>query len=321
MSFIGSFAQGDWKRGLISMLPAGGAIHDLATGRTTVGELGKQAAIEGGIALATMGVGAVAGAAASGLAKAAAGAAQAGTKIGLVGSKVATVASKGLSMVSKAMNPGQYTGGAAGTEKGYMGTLPDLDAANAALKATSSGSSLAQKIGAKVPEKAQLGIPGAANAGTPGTLPGNTIKYSLPVSGGTKLQMIGGKLRAKASNIKTNAGKITGQDVVQGALSVGSGVMGAKQANAANEVSKQSLLFQKQTYKEQQAEIEKNKAQRRADALTDYNAASLFGSQLYGSESNSTLLTNYHTNNGLGNQGSFSLLNASISTSKRTDLT
>ena len=100
MSFIGSFAQGDWKRGLISMLPGGGAIHDLATGRTTAGELGKQAAIEGTIALATMGVGAAAGAAASGLAKAAAGAAQAGTKIGLVGSKVATVASKGLSMVS-----------------------------------------------------------------------------------------------------------------------------------------------------------------------------------------------------------------------------
>ena len=81
------------------------------------------------------------------------------------------------------------------------------------------------------------------------------------------------------------------------------------------------ILISKQTYNEQQAEIEKNKAQRRADALTDYNASSLFGSQLYGSESNNTLLTNYHTNNGTGNQGSFSLLNASISTSKRTDLT
>ena len=64
MSFIGSFAQGDWKRGLISMLPTGGNIYDLSTGRTTVGELGKQAAIEGSIALATWGVGSALGAAA-----------------------------------------------------------------------------------------------------------------------------------------------------------------------------------------------------------------------------------------------------------------
>lgn len=321
MSSIGSFAQGDWKRGLVGLLPMGTAIHDLSTGRSTIGEIGKQAVIEAGTTLATMGVGAAAGAAASGLIKAAAGAAQAGTKIGLIGSKVATVASKGLSAVSKVMNPGQYTGGAAGTGQGYMGTLPDLDAVNTALKATSSGSSLAQKIGAKLPEKAQFGIPGAAKTGAPGTLPGNTIKYSphsLPVTGGTKLQMIGVKLRAKASNIKTNAGKITGQDVIQGALSVGSGIMGAKQANAANEVSKQSLLFQKQTYNEQQAEIEKNKAQRKADALADYNAASLFGSQLYGSDSNNTLLTSYHNPN--ANTGSFSILNYRTQNTQ-TDLT
>lgn len=143
-----------------------------------------------------------------------------------------------------------------------------------------------------------------------------------PAAEMTKAQTMGAKIIKGGKTVaNSKAGKIAGQYGAQGALSIASMAMGAKQANAANEVSKQSLLFQKQTYNEQQAEIEKNKAQRRADALTDYNAASLFGSQLYGSESNNTLLTNYHTNNGTGNQGSFSLLNASISTSKRTDLT
>ena len=143
-----------------------------------------------------------------------------------------------------------------------------------------------------------------------------------PAANMTKTQIAGAKLIKGGKTVaNSKAGKLVGQYGAQGALSIASMAMGAKQANAANEVSKQSLLFQKQTYNEQQAEIEKNKAQRRADALTDYNASSLFGSQLYGSESNNTLLTNYHTNNGTGNQGSFSLLNASISTSKRTDLT
>ena len=135
---------------------------------------------------------------------------------------------------------------------------------------------------------------------------------------GKAAAQIGTDVASAAISFVPGIGPVAG---AQGALSIASMAMGAKQANAANEVSKQSLLFQKQTYNEQQAEIEKNKEQRRADALTDYNAASLFGSQLYGSESNNTLLTNYHTNNGTGNQGSFSLLNASISTSKRTDLT
>ena len=191
-----------------------------------------------------------------------------------------------------------------------------------------AGSLLGAKIGAKAPGKTELNIPNTTQTGVKGTLPGNTIKYQshgLPVTEVgkfTKAQMIGSKinnqLKAKASTLKTTIGKAAGQGAVQGALSVGSAIMGAKQANAANEVSKQSLLFQKQTYNEQRAEIEKNKEQRRADALTDYNAASLFGSQLYGSDSNNTLLTSYHNPN--ANTGSFSILNYRTQNTQ-TDLT
>ena len=130
----------------------------------------------------------------------------------------------------------------------------------------------------------------------------------------------GPALRGAANTAKTKAGKIVGQVGVQGALSIASGVAGAKQANAANEVSKQSLLFQQQTYREQKADIESNKAKLKADAWTDYSSTNLFGEQLYGSDSNNTLLTNYHTN-GTGNAGNFSLLNTRVNTTKTTDLT
>lgn len=252
----------------------------------------------------------------------------AGQAAAQIGTDVASVAVSFIPGIGPVAGAALKAGMAAGNEAIQGGTAKE-----ALLSGVSgaAGSLLGAKIGAKAPGKTELKIPNTPQTGVKGTLPGNTINYqshNLPVTEVgkfTKAQMIGTKvntqLKAKANTLKTTIGKVAGQGVIQGALSVGSAIMGAKQANAANEVSKQSLLFQKQTYNEQQAEIEKNKAKLKQDAWSDYSSASLFGSQLYGSESNNTLLTNYHTNNGIGNQGSFSLLNASISTSKRTDLT
>ena len=317
MSFIGSFAQGDWKRGLISMLPAGGNIHDLATGRTTVGELSKQAAVEGSIALATWGVGSALGAAASGLAKAAQAGVAAGTKAGAVGAKIASGAAKALGKASSLISPGRAKVG------GPTGAAAPVSGAAAPVPGASSGS-LASKIGAQAPGNTKLGIPNEAMVGTPGTLPGNTIKYSIPQAAkqasSNILGRAGSALRGAANTAKNKVGKITGQDVIQGALSVASAVGAAKQASAANKVSEQSLLFQKQTYNEQKAEVESNKAKLKSDAWTDYQSASLFGESLYGSDSNSTLLTSYYTN-GTGNAGNFSLIGSSINTSRQTDLT
>lgn len=293
---IQKIAQGDIAGGIMDTVGMG-SIYDLARGNMSGGQFAKELGMEAGVTVATAGVGAAAGAAASGLSKIAQAGVQAG-KAASIGTKLASGTSKVLNKVAGLISPnakGQLAGGGAPVAGGYKGTLPKL-----------GGNPVSQAVTGNKVAGATTDVKEVATGVTP----------SITKNSG-KL----GTLKAKASTIKTKAGKVAGQVGVQGALSVGSAIMGAKQANAANEVSKQSLLFQKQTYNEQQAEIEKNKAQRRADALTDYNAASLFGSQLYGSESNNTLLTNYHTNNGTGNQGSFSLLNASISTSKRTDLT
>lgn len=283
MSFIGSFAKGEWGRGLAQMFGGnsiGSSIYDAAQGNKSAGQAAAQ-----------------------------------------IGTDVASAAVSFIPGIGPVAGTALKAGMAAGNEAIQGGTLKE-----ALLSGVSgaAGSLLGAKIGAKAPGKTELNIPNTSQTGVKGTLPGNTIKYqshSFPVTEVGKFTKVNTQLTAKANTLKTTVGKVFGQGVVQGALSVGSAIMGAKQANAANEVSKQSLLFQKQTYNEQQAEIEKNKEQRKADALTDYNAASLFGSQLYGSDSNSTLLTNYHINNGTGNQGTFSLLNASITTSKRTDLT
>lgn len=189
---------------------------------------------------------------------------------------------------------------------------------------TNTNLSLSQKINAKAPGPTKLNMPNQHTTGTPGTLPGNTIKYSIPAaSGQTSANItgrIGSTLKGAANTAKNRIGKVAGQDIIQGALSIASAVGAARQASAANKVSEQSLLFQKQTYNEQKAEIESNKAKLKTDAWTDYNSASLFGESLYNSDSNSTLLTSYHTN-GTGNAGTFSLIGSGISTSRQTDLT
>ena len=251
-----------------------------------------------------------------------------------IGTDIASAAVSLIPGVGPVAGAALKAGMSAGNEAIQGGTIKDIAIAGVAGGASGAAGSLLGKASSAIKEgvskvKANIkGVPtgpaadmqiksatsATAKAPIPNSAPELRPPALRPAAKVTKMQ-------TAVAKVKANAGKVAGQYGAQGALSIASAIMGAKQANAANEVSKQSLLFQKQTYNEQQAEIEKNKEQRRADALTDYNAASLFGSQLYGSESNNTLLTNYHTNNGTGNQGSFSILNASISTSKRTDLT
>lgn len=309
---IQKMAQGDVAGGLVQSFTGsiGTSILEAARGNKSVGQAAAQIGTDVASAAISFipGIGPVAGAALKAGMAAGNAAIQGGSAADIAVSGVMGGASGAagslLGKVSSAVKDGvsKVTTHFKGAPTGAAANIQTQSAVDATVKTGTSQiaanqTSIAQKLGVKAPGKVQFDIPNSVKASNTSTL------------------------KAKASTLKTTAGKTAGQFAVQGALSVGSAIMGAKQANAANEVSKQSLLFQKQTYNEQQAEIEKNKEQRRADALTDYNAASLFGSQLYGSESNNTLLTNYHTNNGIGNQGSFSLLNASISTSKRTDLT
>lgn len=295
MSFIGSFAKGEWGKGLAGMFGGsiGETIFETARGNQTIGKAAAQIGTDVASAAISFvpGIGPVAGAALKAGMSAGNAAIQGGT-------------AKDIAIA-----------GVAGGASGAAGSL--LGKASSAIK---EGVSKIKAGSQGVPTGAAANITtqSATNATAKAPVPNSTPELKPPaLRPAAKLT----KFQTAVAKVKSNAGKVGGQYAAQGALSIASMAMGAKQANAANEVSKQSLLFQKQTYNEQQAEIEKNKEQRRADALTDYNAASLFGSQLYGSESNNTLLTNYHTNDGTGNQGSFSLLNASISTSKRTDLT
>ena len=191
-----------------------------------------------------------------------------------------------------------------GAKAAKAGTETGTKAAEVTTTAAPTGQTVAQAPTAGPAET-------AANVGGKPTL---RPKASL------KGQPVSVQLKGAANTIKTKAGKVAGQVGVQGALSIASGVAGAKQAKAANEVSKQSLLFQQQTYADQKAETESTKAKLKQDAWADYSSASLFGEQLYGSDSNNTLLTSYHTN-GTGNVGNYSLINSSVTTSKLTDLT
>ena len=183
------------------------------------------------------------------------------------------------------------------------------------------------------PGKATLGMPsqGAAakaaiTAGTSVTLGKTTltapgVSSSTTSNAGTATVAAGtGNATTSShpilSKIGTGAKKAVGQVGVQGALSILSAGASARQASAANEIQQQSLLFQKQTYNESKAKEETRKAQLKADAWDTYSSASLFGSTLYGSDSNNTLLTN-----GNGNQGNYSILTAGLKISRKSDLT
>lgn len=216
--------------------------------------------------------------------------------------------------------------GAAGSLLGAAGGAAFKGMSEAAAKATSKIGSKGggSATGAAAPVASPTPAPVPTAAATPDIDMTGSLRPKANISiqerAGAALNTVKnskvGQITAKAAK----AGKGAGQYVAQGALSIASAAAGMAQANAANEVSKQSLLFQKQTYNEQKAEVEKNKAKLKEEAWSDYSSASLFGSQLYGSESNNTLLTSYHTN-GTGNQGNYSIIGSGITTAKKTDLT
>lgn len=308
MSFIGSFAQGDWIKGLSEMFGGslGGHIADTARGNQSIGEMfgnmGKQAAIEAPMAIATMGVGAAAGAAASGLAKAAQAGAQVG-KAATIGTKIASGASKVLQSVSNIMgggsllnigkNGGNLTGAAADVA-GDAGTKAAATTVNGQLAPVPEVSSGAHSIGGQLSQQ-----------------------FSKAPSLKPKADVLGPSpsLRPKAStgsNIKSNIGKIAGQFGVQGALSLLSVGMAAKQAKASNNMAQQSLQFQKQTYNEQIAEKENYKTSMKESAGRAYESSLLFGSTLKDSDSNSAILTSYNT----GTAGDYSILTYSSSKSR-----
>lgn len=122
---------------------------------------------------------------------------------------------------------------------------------------------------------------------------------------------------ANIKKVGGKVGKVAGQVGVQGVLSVGTAIAGAKQARAANEVSRQGLLFQQQTYKEQKAERESTKAQLKQDAYTAHTSATVFTENLFGENSNGNLLTDYTSDS----KSNYSLLKSSIKTKKSSDLT
>lgn len=164
--------------------------------------------------------------------------------------------------------------------QGYMGTLPDLSAKNAVVNGQTANATVAK---APVPS-----VTSATNTTSPPAL------------------------RPKAStgsNFKSNVGKIAGQFGVQGALSLLSAGMAAKQAKASNNMAQQSLQFQKQTYNEQMAEKENYKTSMKESAGRAYESSLLFGSTLHDSESNSAILTSYNT----GTAGDYSILTYSSS--------
>ena len=289
MKTINNVKEGNWA-GLATDLAsvAGSFIPGVGTAAAMALQAGVQA---GGAALQGGSTGDIIKAGAAGAAGAGAGAA-----IGKFGGSLLSKASTGLkNTVSKVKmgNTGQMTGAAA--------DVTTTQVADTAVEQT-----LAQKIGAQAPGKTSWQVD---------KVTGKPSLVSDPTKVITKADV------SKVAALKAKAGKVVGQYGVQGALSVGTTVAGIKQGNAANKVSEQSLLFQKQTYAEQTAKEEKVKAQLKEDAWTSYSSSKLFGEELYNSSSTNTNLLTSYTSNGTGNAGTFSLLNSGVMASKKTDLT
>ena len=287
----------------------------------SVGDILKSAGIGGVTGAATAGVGsAVGGSAAgligSGLSKAGgaiSGAANTGSLLSKIGTGLATAGSKmvdyGATHGVKAALSGNATGGAATSStstlapvpgsaaKGYLGELPDLT--KTAVKAPVQGTAnVANATGAPILRPKAVIAPSQTSAVTSAT---------TSATASAKPNLL--------SKVGPGIKKAVGQVGVQGALSLISAGMAAKQARVANAAQEQSLLFQKQTYNEAKAKEESRKAQLKTDAWNAYESANQFGATLFGSDSNNTLLTN-----GTGNAGDYSILTVGLS-SRKTDLT
>lgn len=186
----------------------------------------------------------------------------------------------------------------------------DLGLLNKSQSTAAAPTPASQSVGAAT--QATTPVSQGVGAATQATTPDLRPKVNV-----SAVEKVGVKHPIAAKGIKT-AGKVASQYGVQGALSVMSGVQASKQADAANQVSQQSLLFQQQTYREARNKEEQTKAQLKADALTYKQSLLSFGEDLYNANPSSTnLLTGSYSTDGTGNQGIYSILNTGVTTSKR----
>ena len=240
-------------------------------------------------------------------------------------------------MAKGAATSGLMQGGMTALQGGNIGDIAEATAKGAAEGAATgavtgaAGQMVgAAKAGSTTAGKAAMANAGNASAPVPkgmkqvgysGQVPsvgGLTPKPQyVPLSTGEKIT---GALKTGLVNtgsaIKNNAREILTQGILQGGLSLITAGMGAKTAKEANEVSRQSLLFQQQTYREQKAEQDKKEAQLKEDAWSAYSSANSFGESLYGNGTNSLLFTKDYKTNPTGN---FSILSGN--TAKLTDYT
>ena len=294
-----------------------------ATGAGAATTAGTGSALTGAITAATGGgasVGSAGGTAAGGITAAGIGkAATVGAVKGSLFDAGITAAQGGSTEdILKAGATGAATGAVSGATSGLLsgvktGTTVQIGGTKLTAPGVSSGSNLkagSVQIGSKsftAPGSVQSEILGTKAINTPTTIPG------MPATG-LPIPPAKTSIASKVANSKVGQGalKAAGQFGVQGALSLLSMGAAAKQADAANQVSQQSLLFQKQTYEEQKAEKESFKTSMKQSAQTAYDSALLFGSTLKDSDSNSSLLTSYST----GGTGDYSILTYSSSRSR-----
>lgn len=213
---------------------------------------------------------------------------------------------------------------------GYVGTLPDLNTAGQALAAkagatevtsaavhSGSASGVAAEAAGKVAgdttlvtkagllNKAKDGaatLLGKAKTGTTTAL--NNVKSTVndpntAMENGAK-SLIKGKNEV-ASFIKDNKASLIGQ-IPGTLLSIASTKAAREGSDAALDMQRQSLDWQKYTYQQALDEQEKTKASLKLNAEQSRNEKNLFASTLYGSDASNQIFSD-------GNAGNYSLLN------------
>ena len=321
-------------------LAAGAAISagSAAVRGGSVGDILKSAGIGAATGAVTGGAGSMVGASATGVIGKAAQA---------LGSKMSSSSFSLLSNMGKGLTNVGGKMASIGAEHGVKATIQGLKT-ELGSKAVKQGvnEGLTEGAGAaqnpvQAPTPGAPAAPGGAPSATTTNIPGNTgttpttpttptgatgaakgntaqaTSGGAPTPGAPELRPAIGKGTIVKNKIVQGTKKAAGQIGVQGTLSIASGIQAGKQAKAANEVSRQGLLFQQQTYNEQVVEREKTKAKLKTDAQTAYKSATLFGETLTKSTPSENLLTSYTS----GNTGSYSIFNTGLSVKKSTDLT
>lgn len=283
------------------------------------------------------GIGAAGGAVGGALSGAAGGAltnaGNAVAKIGTEGSKLATISGKlgqGLINIGSKLStnpastttvtekPDAATVASAANDPTLAATKPNL------LPKIGPDNNITTKATAQSTTTATAPTAGGSTTTTANATPATTSTTATPATPASStpksiMQKIG-------TGIKNNAGKVGGQVVVQGLLSLASAGMAAKSAKEANKVSQQSLLFQQQTYRDQRADQQRKETQLKSDAWNAYQSANILGEKLYNQGTNSLLFTKDFKTNPTGGYNvlsgnSPSFADQELSLTKYTDLT